>query len=74
MPDEESSVKLEDVTQAAVSGVMRALDARNPDTAHSHDFPSLPWPIIIGLILNPGQPFLSATPQESDDEQSAGGE
>jgi len=52
------SVSLEDVTQAAVSGALRALEARQ---VGRQDF-FLPWPILVGIILNPGEAFLAALP------------
>jgi hypothetical protein len=58
MSDEAPSVSLEEVTQAAVSGVLRALDARNSDRARTEDSP---WSILIGLVLNPGKPWRSQT-------------
>jgi hypothetical protein len=61
MAEEPRNVSLEDVTAAAVSGVLRALEARQPKGAEplEREFPILPWPILIGIIMNPGEPFLT---------------
>jgi hypothetical protein len=67
MPDQAPNVSLEEVTQAAVSGVLRALDARNLDKARSEEFP---WSVLIGLVMNPGKPFLTTLSGESDDQGS----
>jgi hypothetical protein len=64
MADEARSVSLEDVTEAAVSGVLRAMEARSPKRMDSEDFPDLPWSILIGIIMNPGKPFLTSLPEE----------
>jgi hypothetical protein len=63
MQEEARSVTLEEVTQAAVSGVLRAMEARHPERDFSEELPDLPWSILIGLILNPGKPFLSTLPE-----------
>jgi hypothetical protein len=65
-----ASVSLEDVTQAAVSGVLRALAARQP----AQDFPTIPWPILIGVVLNPAEPFLAALGPGSAAQEAARGE
>jgi len=64
MADEARSVTLEEVTQAAVSGVLRAMDARHPERPMDEDFPDLPWSILIGIIMNPGKPFLTSFPEK----------
>jgi hypothetical protein len=53
MPKEPRSVSLDEVTEAAMSGVMRALDARRQETGE--DFIAFPWPILVGIIFNPAQ-------------------
>lgn len=68
MEEKAPRVSLEDVTEAAVSGVLRALEARNPGRTSTEDFGVLPWPIIVGLILNPGHSFLSARSDEVREE------
>jgi hypothetical protein len=40
-------VALEEVTEAAFNGVLRALEARK------FDITKLPWPIIVGIIAVP---------------------
>ena len=40
-------VALEEVTEAAFSGVLRALEARKLDVR------KLPWPILVGIIAWP---------------------
>jgi hypothetical protein len=57
MEQEAGRVSLEDVTQAAVSGVLRALEARQ---SGGEDFLFLPWPILVGVIMNPGEAFLTS--------------
>jgi hypothetical protein len=62
MPEKPRSVTLDEVTEAAMSGVMRALDARRVETGE--EFIAFPWPILVGIIFNPAQigtgPFTTA--------------
>ena len=58
MAEKPRSVSLEDVTAAAMSGVLRALEARRPEVDRGDleaevEFPKFLGPILIGIIMNP---------------------
>ena len=58
MAQDVSRIALEEVTQAAFNGVLRALEARKIPIER------FPGPILVGIIawpeLLPGQPFMEA--------------